>query len=139
VTVQTYFEDMRLDAVHETPAITVTQAHASLFQGLVGEAPAPGGLVPELLPLCLTTGLGWRVARPPLAVQAFVGFEWEIVRALRVGDTIRVASRTRSRRAMREAGIVVEEQQIIDQHGEVVQRGRFTFLVAKRPTEGVPP
>jgi hypothetical protein len=125
--------------VHETPAITVTQAHASLYHGLTGEPVSDPVEVPELLPLCLTTGLGWRVARAPLAVEAFVGFEWEMVRPLRVGDTIRVQSRTRSRRALRDNGIIVEEQQILDQHGEVVQRGRFTFLVAKRPTEGVQP
>jgi hypothetical protein len=35
---------------------------------------------------------------------------------------------------MREGGVIIEERQVINQHGEVVQKGRFTFLVAKRPT-----
>ena len=29
--------------------------------------------------------------------------------------------------------MIIEERQVINQHGEVVQKGRFTFLVAKRP------
>jgi hypothetical protein len=33
---------------------------------------------------------------------------------------------------MRDGGFVVEERSIVDQHGEVVQQGKFTFLVAKR-------
>jgi hypothetical protein len=37
---------------------------------------------------------------------------------------------------MRDAGIVIEEHEIVDQRGETAQRGRFTFLVAKRSTAG---
>ena len=33
------------------------------------------------------------------------------------------------------SGVVVEEREVVDQRGEVVQRGRFTYLVAKRTKE----
>ncbi len=101
-----------------------------------GEALASAleGMVPDLLPLCLTTGLGWRVPQPPLAVLAFMGFEWQIREPLRVGDTIHSRSRTAVKRSMREGGVIVEEREVINQRGEVVQQGKFTFLVAKRPT-----
>jgi len=118
--VQFYFEDVVLHGVLDTPAMTITEAHVSL--------------VPALLPLCLTPGLGWRVNQPPLAVQAFMGFEWEVLHPVRVGDTIHSRSRTAVKRSMREGGVIIEERQVINQHGEVVQKGRFTFLVAKRPT-----
>jgi hypothetical protein len=118
---------------HVSPAITITEAHARLYRGLTGDGGDEPGAVPELLLLALFTGLGWRLPRPPLAVKAFVGFEWEIVQPLRVGDTIHGTSRTAVRRPMREAGMVVEENEIIDQRGAVVQRGRFTFLLEKRP------
>jgi hypothetical protein len=129
-----YFEDVPLHSVLETPALTLTETHVGLYIGLSQDAPPPAGLVPELLPLCLTTGLGWRVAQPPLAVLAFMGFEWEMLQPLRVGDTIRSRSRTAVKRSMRDAGVIVEERQVINQRGEVVNQGRFTFLVAKRPT-----
>jgi acyl dehydratase len=129
-----YFEDVVLHGVVETPAMTLTQAHVSLYSGLSQDLAPEPGLVPELLPLCLTTGLGWRVNQPPLAVMAFMGFEWKVLRPVRVGDTIHSRSRTAVKRSMREGGVIVEERQVINQRGEVVHRGRFTFLVAKRPT-----
>jgi acyl dehydratase len=129
---RTYFEDTVLGQRHVSPAITITEAHVGLYRGLTGDAGDDALAVPELLPLALFTGLGWRLPRPPLAVKAFVGFEWEIVQPLRVCDTVHGTSRTAARRPLREAGMVVEENEIIDQRGAVVQRGRFTFLVEKR-------
>jgi len=128
-----YFEDVVLHTVLETPALTLTEAHVGLYTGLSQDPPAEAGLVPELLPLCLTTGLGWRVPQPPLAVLAFMGFEWEVLQPVRVGDTIHSRSRTAVKRSMREGGVIVEERQVVNQRGEVVNQGRFTFLVAKRP------
>ena len=129
-----YFEDVVLHGVLETPALTLTEAHVGLYTGLSQDVPVETGLVPELLALCLTTGLGWRVSQPPLAVLAFMGFEWEVLQPVRVGDTIYSRSRTALKRSMREGGVIVEEREVINQRGEVVNQGRFTFLVAKRPT-----
>ena len=128
-----YFEDIAIGEVHETPAMTVAEAHVSIYAGLTRED-APAHTAPELLPLCLTVGLGWRVAEPPLMVLAFMGFEWEIVTPVRVGDTIHSRSRTAVKRSLREGGLLVEERQVINQRGEVVQQGKFTYLVAKKPT-----
>lgn len=132
-----YFDDVELGHEVSSPALTVTEAHVGLYRGLTGDDAVVPAAVPELLPLALATGLGWRVPRPPLAVQAFLGLEWEILKPLHVGDTIHSTSRATARRPMREGGVLVEEHRVIDQHGEVVQRGRFTFLVAKRPAEVV--
>ena len=55
------------------------------------------------------------------------------VSRLRVGDTIRSIARTAVKRAMRDGGVVIEEHAIVDQRGDTLQHGRFTFLVAKRP------
>jgi hypothetical protein len=129
-----YFEDVVLHGVLETPALTLTETHVGLYTGLSQDLPVETGLVPELLALCLTTGLGWRVPQPPLAVLAFMGFEWEVLQPVRVGDTIHSRSRTALKRSMREGGVIVEEREVINQRGEVVNQGRFTFLVAKRPT-----
>jgi 3-hydroxybutyryl-CoA dehydratase len=132
---KTYFEDMELNGVLVTPGMTVTQAHVGLYTGLTSDTVEGAGAVPDLLPLCLTTGLGWRVAKPQLAVLAFMGFEWQMLAPLRVGDTIHSTARTAAKRSMREGGVLIEEREVINQRGEVVQRGRFTFLVAKRPVQ----
>ncbi len=129
-----YFEDVVLGGVLETPAITLTHAHTSLFRGVSGEPPGDDAdAIPDLLPLCISTGLGWRIPQPPLAVLAFLGIEWHFSRGARVGDTVHSRSRTTVKRPMREGGLIIEERDIIDQRGDVVQRGRFSFLVARRP------
>jgi len=133
VTAATYFEDVVVDQLKDTPAITVTQAHVEMYEGLTREMSS--GEVPGVLPLCMAIGLGWRVKDPPMAVQAFVALDWKVMKELRVGDTMHTTSRIVSKRPMRDAGLIVDERTILDQHGQVVQQGRFTFLVAKRQKE----
>ena len=128
----TYFEDVAIGDVEVTPAMTLTEAHAALYRGLTGESPDRPAPIPELLPLCLATGLGWRMARPPLAVLAFMSVDWKVHRELRVGDTIHGRARVALKRALREGGVVIEDHELIDQHGAVDLGGRLTFLVAKR-------
>jgi acyl dehydratase len=130
---RSFFEDVVLHGVIETPAMTVTQAHVALYAGLTGDGAADAPVAPDLLLLCLTTGLGWRIPQPPLAVLAFMGVEWHVDAPLRVGDTIHSRSRTAVKRAMRDGGVIVEEREVINQRGETVQHGKFTFLVARRP------
>ena len=130
---RTYFEDVEVGSRHETPAMTVTEAHVALYAGLSGDHSDSPDIAPPLLALCLSTGLGWRIERPPLVVLAFMGIEWKIEQPLRIGDTVRSRSRTALKRSMRDAGVVIEEHEIVSHRGEVLQHGRFTFLVAKRP------
>ena len=134
---RTYFEDVEVGSRHETPAMTITQAHVTLYGSLTGDSPTPDapGLAPELLALALSTGLGWRITRPPLVVLAFMSIDWKIAHPLRIGDTVRSRSRTALKRSMRDGGVVIEEHEIVNQNGLVLQSGRFTFLVAKRPPE----
>lgn len=131
---QVYFEDVELNVPLETPGMTLTGAHVALFTGLTQDVSSrEGGLVPDLLPLCISSGLGWRVPRPPLVVLAFMGFEWRFLLPLRVGDTIRSISVTNTKRSLREGGVVIEERRIVNQRGATAQAGKLTLLVAKRP------
>lgn len=131
---QSYFEDVEKGVSIETPGITLTAAHVTLFAGVTGDAVLRDpGAVPDLLPLSLSSGLGWRVPRPPLAVLAFMGFEWRFLGPVRVGDTIHSVSLTMTKRSMRDGGVVIEERRIVNQRGETVQSGKLTLLVARRP------
>lgn len=141
-----YFEDVVVGEPLETPARTLTEADIVRYVGLTGEweprttdevasrrSESGGRVIPDLLPLCISSGLGWRVPQPPLAVLAFMGFEWKFSLPLRIGDTIRSRSRSVAKRSVKDGGVVVEEREILNQRGEVVQSGRLTLLVAKRP------
>ncbi len=132
-----YLEDIDVGYETLTPAMTVTEAHVEVYRGLTRELVAGAPQIPELLPLCLAIGLGWRAPQPPLVVLAFLALEWQIVREVRIGDTLHSRARVVSKRPLRDNGVVVEEREIIDQRGEVVQRGKFSFLIAKRPKEAV--
>jgi 3-hydroxybutyryl-CoA dehydratase len=133
-----YFEDVEVGMVLETPGITLTETHVSLFCGLTDARPADLDVVPDLLPLCLSGGLGWRVPQPPLVVLAFMGFEWKFLRAARIGDTIHCVSRSVAKRLLKEGGVVIEERSIVNQRDEMVQQGKLTLLVAKRPSADYP-
>jgi acyl dehydratase len=132
-----FFEDLLPGRTVETPAVTLTQAHVTRFLGLAGEWPDgpadKASAVPAILPLCLSTGLAWRVPDPPLAVLAFMGLEWRVLAPLYVGDTIRSRSTNVVTRSLREGGVLIESREILNQRDEVVQSGRLTLLVAKRP------
>lgn len=132
-----YFEDVEIGVVLETPGVTLTETHVALFGGLVDDRPVDPRAVPDLLPLCLSSGLGWRMPQPPLVVLAFMGFEWRFLRAARIGDTIRSMSRSVAKRRMKDGGVVIEERNIMNQRDELVQSGRLTLLVAKRPQASV--
>ena len=130
-----YFEDVEIGSVLETPGMTLTETHVALFSGLVDDRRMDPRAVPELLPLCLSSGLGWRMAQLPLVVLAFMGLEWKFLRPARVGDTIRSVSRSVAKRRMKNGGVVIEEREILNQRGDVLQTGKLTLLVAKRPNE----
>lgn len=143
-----YFEDVSIGVPVETPGWTLTEADVLRYVGLTGDwdagttddefsrhTEAGSRVIPDLLPLCISIGLGWRVPHPPLVVLAFMGFEWNFLLPLRVGDTIRMRSKAVGKRAMKDSGVLVEEHEIVNQHGTIVQSGKLTFLVAKRPTQ----
>ena len=130
----TYFEDVQIGDVEVTPAMTLTEAHAALYRGLIGESPEGSATFPDLLPLCLATGLGWRVQRPPLAVLAFMSFDWKIHRELRVGDTIHGRARVTAKQDddKPDRGQITVQRTVVNQRDEVVQEGETDLLVEKR-------
>ena len=131
-----YFEDVQVGLAFETPAVTLTETHVALFNGLVEHRSSDPRAVPDLLPLCLSAGLGWRVPLPPLVVLAFMGFEWKFTTPARVGDTIRCISKSVAKRLMKEGGVLIEERTIYNQRDEVIQVGKITLLVARKPAGG---
>lgn len=141
-----YFEDLQIGERTETPAQTLTEADVVRYVGLTGEwderfsnaeaakaSESGARVVPELLVTCISSGLGWRIPQPRMAILAFMGVEWQFFHPLRIGDTIRSRSRTLAKRSVREGGVVVQDREILNQRGEVMQSGKLTLLVAKRP------
>jgi acyl dehydratase len=65
-----------------------------------------------------------------------LGWTWDFQRPIRIGDTLHVKFRIASMRASKSKpdwGIVIIPTELINQNGEVVQRGEHKLMVPRRP------
>src|SRR2546422_10751983 len=102
-----YFEDVPVEAVEETPGLTITSAHVAIYLGLTRELAEDDTAVPDLLPLAFTIGLGWRVPKPPLVVRAFMGIDWQGPRPVPAGGPIQTPGRVVAKRPTRDARLIL--------------------------------
>jgi acyl dehydratase len=139
-----YFEDLEIGDGFDTPGRTITEADLVAYAAISGDQDAldftegePGvpPLVPELLIMVLTSGLGFRAPAETPQILAFMVFDLHIRLPVRVGDTIRCRIRVAGKRAMKEGGVIVERRQMMNQRDEVVHESEYKLLVARRPRE----
>jgi acyl dehydratase len=139
-----YFEDLKVGYGFETPGRTITEADVVGYAALSGDhepldftAGDPGlpPVVPDLLVMAITSGLGFRAPSETPQILAFMVFDLRMHQPVRVGDTIRCRIRVAGMRPMKEGGVVVEQRQMVNQRGDVVQEAEYKLLVARRPRE----
>jgi acyl dehydratase len=140
-----YFEDVEIGQALESPGRTVTEADLLAFARISGD---PAGLgadetepglprrVPDWLVIAFTSGLGFRIPAPLPRILAFMVVDWRFLAPVRIGDTLRCRTAVSAKRPMRDGGVLVEQREIVNQRGEVVQAGQYKLLVARRPREG---
>ena len=137
-----YFEDLKVGDGFDTPGRTITEADVVHYATLSGDhesldftAGAEGlpPLVPDLLVMAITSGLGFRAPAETPQILAFMVFDLRMVLPVRVGDTIRCRIRVAGVRPMKEGGVVVERREMVNQRGDVVQEAEYKLLVARRP------
>jgi acyl dehydratase len=139
-----YFEDLEVGDGFETPGRTITEADVVGYAAISGdqecldftrgEAGLPP-VVPELVIMVVSSGLGFRAPAETPQVLAFMVFDLQIRQPVRVGDTIRCRVRVAGKRPMKEGGVIVERREMINQRDEVVQEAEYKLLVARRPRE----
>jgi 3-hydroxybutyryl-CoA dehydratase len=139
-----YFEDLEIGDGFQTPGRTVTEADIVAFAKISGDQEAldftagePGlpPVAPDLLIMAITSGLGFRAPGEMPQILAFMVFDLHPRLPVRVGDTIHCRIRVAAKRPMKEGGVVVEQRQMVNQRGEVVQESEYKLLVARRPRE----
>ena len=145
-----YLDEIEIGETHESPGVTITDWHVMGFAGLsmdffelhtnddfarqtqFGRRVAHG-----LLGLALTDGLKNRSTFQVEGV-ASLHWSWDFVGPIFVGDTVtaklRVAE-TRPSKSRPEQGIVKIDLELVNQHGEVVQKGQNVMLVKRRGEE----
>src|SRR5438309_2322318 len=141
-----YFDDIQVGEEYESPGRTVTETDIVLFAGLSGDYNVlhtdaefmkqsifGERIAHGLLGLAIQAGLFTR-ATQAYATLAFVGLRWKFKGPIKIGDTIRLRAKvTANETSKPDRGLVTVERTVVNQRGEVVQHGTFTFLVAKRP------
>lgn len=141
----TYFDDLKGGEVGTTPTVVVTKDMIRRFADLTGdhtpvhvdEAFAKeshfGGIVAHgLFGLALADGLKTQadLQFPP---GASLGWEWDFAKPIFVGDELRCQFSVGFMRPTSKPGwgIVHLESELINQKGEVVQKGRHKLMILR--------
>ncbi len=142
-----YLDEIELGEEHVTPGVTVTESHVVQFAGLsmdffelhtneeFARRTAFGKRVAHgLLGLALADGLKNRSDFQVRAI-ASLSWNWEFTGPIFLDDTIHVRLRVVEKRASRtkpDRGVVVLGLEVINQRGEVVQKGENRLMVERR-------
>lgn len=149
------YEDLSVGLAFRSPGRTITDADLVGFAGLTGdfselhtsdvyaEASQFGRRVAHgMLGLAYAHGLMWaRTGELRETAIAFLGInDWRFVGPVFVGDTIFVNYRLaelRDSRSRPHQAIATFDVEVVNQRGEVVQRGQKALLVSKTPLNAV--
>lgn len=138
-----YLEDMRVGDRWSSPFreitsvdvedfATLTGDHDPLHRSDSGDSPFGEPVAHGLLGLSVLAGLSTQ--SPSVATLALISItEWQFESPIFFGDRVQVVTEIEEiQQHGRRAGRVTWRRQLLNQHGRVVQRGRFVSLVASR-------
>lgn len=142
-----YYDDVVVGEEGVSPEVTVSREMIHAYADLTGDhTPIHvdedfartshfGGVVAHgLFGLALADGLKTQASLRFLP-GASLGWTWDFLKPIRVGDRLHVRFRIGSMRPTRkpEWGIVVLPSELINQLGEIVQKGDHKLMVPRRP------
>lgn len=144
-----YFEDFQIGMIFDSPARTITETDVVIFAGLSGDYNA----IHTDEEFCKSTQFGRRVAHGLLGVSIITGlmsrtgvFEgtaiallginnWKFLKPIFIGDTVFVRYTITEKRVSNSnpiTGIVNRSYELINQKGEVVQKGEMPVLIKRK-------
>lgn len=143
-----YFDDFSIGQEFISPARTVTEYDVMVFAGLSGDynplhtdvefcKQTQWGkpLAHGMLGLSIATGLTSRMGLFDGTAIAFAGLSWKFTGPIFFGDTIHVRMVVKEKRetSKKDRGVLIRDVELINQRGEVVQKGDFSLLMRRRP------
>lgn len=143
-----FFEDLHEGQVFESVGRTVTDHDVMTFAGISGDfnqlhtddefaksSPFGTRIAHGVLVLGIATGLTQRMGVFDGSAIALLGLEWEFKGPVKINDTIRLKMTIGGLRESKKGdrGIVVRDYEILNQRNELVQTGKITVMVRKRP------
>lgn len=145
-----YFEEFEEGSEARSPARTITESDIYTFAGLTGDYNpvhtdaefAKSMLFGQriahgLLGLSIASGLGWRIGFFEGTVDAFIDLDWKFSKPVFIGDTVHIQVRIGEKKPMKRlgGGTVTFDVRLLNQHGEVVQKGTWRLLFRGKPPE----
>jgi acyl dehydratase len=139
-----YFEEFAVGDSITSAARTVTEADVVGFAGLSGDWNAihvdkeyaatqmfGERIAHGLLGLSIASGLAVRTGFIEGTVIAFMGLDWKFRAPIKIGDTIHVTATVAETKPMPRlgGGIVIFNVEVLNQRGEVTQKGTWSMLV----------
>jgi acyl dehydratase len=144
-----YYDDAKVGDEATSPELTVTEEMINTYAALTGDytpvhvdeeyaktTPFGTRVAHGLLGLSLADGLKTQAEYRFLPGMS-LGWTWDFAKPIKIGDRVHVHFRVGSMRltSRKGWGIVVLPAELINQHGEVVQRGEHRLMIPCRPAE----
>jgi acyl dehydratase len=145
-----YFEEFTVGERFVTRGRTITEADVVAFAALTGDynplhVDAEFGKTTQfgeriahgMLGASYTVGLLAALGLTEGTVVAIVHMTLDFTAPIKIGDTIHVDQTVKSMRETKKTdrGIIIFEVKLINQRGEVVQKGERTLLVSRKPDQ----
>lgn len=142
-----YWEDFEIGDKYVTRARTITETDIVMFAAMTHDTnplhtDAEFGkttmfenrIAHGLLGLSLTVGLAAGLGLAQGTTIAFLGVEWSFVGPMLIGDTVHAEQIVSQKRETKrpDRGILVWDVELINQRGEVIQRGKRTLMLQRR-------
>jgi acyl dehydratase len=148
MTQERYWDDAREGDVGTSPTVTVTGEMIDQYADVSGDhtplhvdeeyarkSHFGGRVAHGLLGLAVADGLKCQSDYRFLPGMS-LGWTWDFLLPIRIGDTLHVKFRIASMRPSKSKpdwGIVVIPTELVNQKGEVVQRGEHRLMIPRRP------
>jgi acyl dehydratase len=146
-----FFEDFYVGQEFVTKGRTVTEADIVNFASLswdtnslhtdvefAKKSPFGERIAHGMLGIVIHAGLSQMLGITDGTLLAFLGMTWKFHHPIKIGDTVHVLQRVTELRetSKPDRGIMTFEKELINQHGQVVQTGTTTALIARRKPAG---
>ena len=144
-----FWDDAEVGAECVSPPYEVTEARVMAYADLTGDhtpvhtdeayartTPFGTRVAHGLFGLSIADGLKTR-SDMRFVPGMSLGWEWSFVAPIKLGDSVRVKFRVGSKRESKSKpgwGIVILPSELINQRGEVVQKGEHRLMIPRRPS-----
>lgn len=142
-----YFEDYEIGEEFTTPSRTITESDVVQFAGLSGDYSElhiseefakktmfQGRIAHGLLGLAITSGLEFQTIVPKMAAICSLGWTYDFIKPIKIGDTVFLKIKLERKHETKNSdrGILFLSCCLINQKGEIVQKGEHRTIVKRR-------